>query len=60
MTETWEVVAYDWTTDDVVETFRGDDAERRARAHAEMLDGLSLRCYARRKRVIIAEESSRG
>lgn len=41
----WEVYALDWG--EVIETFEGEDAEERAKAYAERMDGLALRCYAR-------------
>lgn len=42
----WEVYAIDLDT--VMETFDGTSAEGQARELADQLDGLALRCYARK------------
>jgi hypothetical protein len=41
----WLVYAVDWY--EVIARFGGPDAERAAKAHAEILDGLALRAVAR-------------
>lgn len=46
---TWDVIMYD-LNHEVLATFEGDDAEERAKRHADDMDGLALRCYARQRK----------
>ena len=45
---TWVVVAVDWTPPDNIISEWENEAD--ARTHADMLDGLALRCIARERR----------